>query len=155
MESIDRLRKWSCHVEVQQLADEIEAEITERYMELPKGGDGEVLRIGDEVWFHDDEPCADPHVVRGYSMLNGQDVDVFVNYADEGWCPNAVTMPDVLVHAKPDPLKELLNDYLQERERIVRKLESNMVTLGEAKSEEDACDETFAERIRELMEADK
>lgn len=102
MESIDRLRKWSCHVEVQQLADEIEAEITGRYIELPKGGDGEVLRIGDEVWFHDDEPGADPHVVRGYSMLNGQDVDVFVNYADEGWCPNAVTMPDVLVHAKPD-----------------------------------------------------
>lgn len=136
MESIERLRKWSCHVEVQQLADEIEAEITERYMELPKGGDGEVLRIGDEVWFHDDEPSADPHVVRGYSMLNGQDVDVFVNYADEGWCPNAVTMPDVLVHAKPDPLKDLLHDvsggvYGYPRDRITGYLEDNH-SIGEA-----------------------
>ena len=92
------------------IADEIEAEVAESYLPLPVDRNGEVLRIGDEVWFHD-EPDADPHIVRGYGMTNGDDVDVFINHAGEGWCTNTVTVPDVLVHRRPDPLKELLKDF--------------------------------------------
>lgn len=125
--------------EFSEIADAIQAEVDERFIELPVDRNGETLRIGDEVWFHDDEDGATPHVVRGYGMTNGRDVDVFLNFADEGWCPNTVTVPDVLVHRKPRTLEDVLNDFaykvcdLNVDEREITK---------------------YADEIRELMGAD-
>ena len=57
MESIEKLRDWShdvcgdceCDKEIQQIADEIEREISERYMLLPVDADGVPIHIGDEL----------------------------------------------------------------------------------------------------------
>lgn len=54
MESIEKLRKYAdgfvtvqTHDDLMGLIDQIEAEIAERYMELPTDADGEVIHIGD------------------------------------------------------------------------------------------------------------
>lgn len=90
------------------MLDEIEAQ----YMRLPVDADGEVLRIGDEVWFLNGEPDTDSYIVRGYGMSIGHKVDVFLNHADEGWCPNVMTVPSTLVHRKPDPIANELALFL-------------------------------------------
>ena len=118
------------------MADEIEAEIDRDYIRLPVDGDGEALRVGDEVWFHDDEPGALPYVVCGYGTMREGGADVFLNHRDEGWAPTSVTRPDVLVHRKPDPLNDLLGDvsggvFGYPRDRIARYLEDNH-SIGEA-----------------------
>jgi len=144
MNAIEKLREWAQKFgpmgshDPLMLADEIEAEIAANYLLLPVDRNGETIRIGDEVWFHD-EPDADPHIVRGYGMTNGRDVDVFINHADEGWCPNTVTVPDVLVHRRPDPLKELLYEFAG----------NYADSSGPGYDEE--CVERYAERIRDML----
>ena len=122
--------------EINEIADEIEAEIEDGYIRLPVDRDGKALRVGDEVWFHDDEPGAIPHVVCGYDTMREGGADVFLNHRDEGWAPTSVTRPDVLVHRNPDPLNDLLHDVSggvlgYPRDRIARYLEDNH-SIGEA-----------------------
>ena len=146
-ESIEKLRYYLCHGlkhrdELIKLTDAIEREIAEKYMLLPVDAECEPIHIGDAM---DDGKVAKlvisddgEHSVYVYKLPNVQ---------HELYCYETA-------HVKPDPLKELLNDHLQEREKIVRKLESSLITLGEAESEEDTCDKLFAERIRELLGGD-
>jgi hypothetical protein len=49
MKSIDKLREWSCHTDLHEIADEIEAEIAANYLELPKDADGVPIRVGDVI----------------------------------------------------------------------------------------------------------
>ena len=126
------------------LADEIEAEIAEKYMELPVDADGVPIHVGDVM-------CSDGIHEKGHKVVvSAIFEDGFVEYGSENGLIGPLHQED-WVHVKPDPLKELLNDYLKEREKIVRKIERSMITLGEGESEEDACDKLFAERIREMM----
>ena len=156
MKAIDELREYAseCCPEYEpydsrmmRIADEIEAEVAECYLSLPADRNGETIRIGDEVWLHD-EPDADPHIVRGYGMTNGCDVDVFINHADEGWCPNTVTVPDVLVRRKPDPLRELLHDACMNATRI-RCVQGVGTDISIEVDETELA--SYAERIRDLM----
>ena len=158
MKSIDELREYGrTYSDVSEdailmHAEAIDAEIKRDCMRLPRDRDGEVIRICDEVWFHDDEIGADPHVVRGYGMTNGRDVDVLLNRADEGWCPNTVAVPDALVHRITDPLEELLERH--EDECLAIRIEASDTQAKESvwrKALDDKHAE-YAERIRELME---
>ena len=150
MESIEKLRYYIDHGinhrdELVKLTDAIEREIAEKYKLLPVDADGEPIHVGDVV-----QGLGDGGPVRHLELWDGNWVVVFE------YSPGQFTRysGDGVHHVKPDPLKELLNDHLQEREKIVRKLERSLITLGEAESEEDACDKLFAERIRELLGGD-
>ena len=129
----------SWHMEFDRALDSIEREIAERYMELPADADGVPVHIGDTLYIFDDSA----EVTVTLLSSGGFSTERPFTYS-----------PSMFSHAKPDPLKELLNDHLQEREKIVRKLESSLITLDEAESEEDACDKLFAERTRELLGGD-
>lgn len=144
MESIEKLRYYIDYGikrrdELIKLTDAIEREIAEKYMELPVDADGMPIHVGDSIEY----PNGTHDVVR-FITVN----DNVPTFNESGWVASKCR------HVKPDPLKELLNDHLQEREKIVRKLERSLITLGEAESEEDACDKLFAERIRELLGGD-
>ena len=124
------------------IADEIEAEIADNYMRLPVDADGVPIHVGDVMTLRHGKTCE--VVAVSETQFTGKKVG----------SENCVCHANLHRHVKPDPLKELLNDHLQEREKIVRKLEGSLITLGEAESEEDACDKLFAERIRELLGGD-
>lgn len=58
MDSVDKLREWAndrldgyAHADAMSLANEIEREIAERYMELPVDADGVPIRVGDLIEF--------------------------------------------------------------------------------------------------------
>ena len=127
--------------------DEVEREISERFMLLPVDADGVPIRVGDVIAEKPFRPNIGEKPAEVVCMLLNSDGWAIGDCDPRGhWYG-----PLQREHVKPDPLEELLNEHLQEREKIVRKLESSMITLGEAESEEDACDKLFAERIRELM----
>ena len=99
------------------LIDGIEREIAEKYMELPTGADGLPLRIGD---------C-----VMNTRTKSTMVIDEYRPYASGGWME-----PKMYVHAKPDKLKELLDDLSNgvvgyPRNRVAGYLEDNH-SLGEA-----------------------
>lgn len=146
MEIVIRKQK----VRAVQFTDEQQKYIDEHYQLLPLDADGVPIRVGDAIAEKPFRPNTGEKPAEVVCMLLNSG----------GWSIGDCDPcghwygPLQLEHVKPDPLEELLNEHLQEREKIVRKLESNMITLGEAESEEDACDKLFAERIRELMSGD-
>ena len=157
MKAIEELRDvWKhlpapTHADELLLADmdkyltELEREIERDYMKLPVDRDGVPIRVADHMEYDGDEIIvAAVTPTRAYYWTPSNDYGSTMTYKE-----------GEKLRRYKDPLKELLSDYLQEREKIVRKLESDMITLGEAKSEEDVCDELFADRIRELMEVDR
>ena len=111
LESIERLRdlrdeaaskmvdnpRWVC-ARAEEIADEIEREIAEKYIELPVDSDGVLIRIGDTVRELDD--CVPMKVM---SLTFYEDcVDV-----------NACGMnPKLLLHVKPRTLESRLCDAL-------------------------------------------
>lgn len=111
LESIERLRdlrdeaaskmvdnpRWVC-ARAEEIADEIEREIAEKYIELPVDSDGVLIRIGDTVRELDD--CVPMKVM---SLTFYEDcVDV-----------NACGMnPKLLLHVKPRTLESILCDAL-------------------------------------------
>lgn len=124
------------------IADEIEADIAERYMLLPVDADGVPIHIGDRLETFDCPP---------------QDYDVFDVY---GFCTTAINGVDWYVidgydqqcnvegvrHVKPDPLKELLLEMLDRH--------TDGIGLREHGGDINSFAGKYAERIRELMEVD-
>lgn len=123
LKSLEKLRGFmlckvgdSCNVyePSYSLADEIEREIAERYMELPVDADGEPIHIGDLIEYHDRD---------GAYRLHAQGVYV---YSDGRLCGETYVMnerlgiwePDKCSHIKPrtleDVLKELACDVRRE-----------------------------------------
>lgn len=80
------------------IADEIEAEIAERYMELPKDADGVPVRIGDKM-----------------TNINKPNDEYTVTSITESGCrvygDCAFIKTSQLRHVKPDPYKELLVEF--------------------------------------------
>ena len=112
MESIEKLREYMqdmrkrsvtpghnpCADEVDDYLDEIEREIAERYMELPVDADGVPWHIGDVTENGNivNAICFDRHGCHFQDTLN--DID-----------------PSIHRHIKPDPVKELLEEYYSKR----------------------------------------
>ena len=112
MESIEKLREYYeqnvIHPhEYLVMLDEIEREIAERYMELPVDADDEPIRCGDVV----DGGMGDSGEVQhieiwpdGFVVVYEISPGRFTRYA-----------PDAVRHVKPDPVKELLEEYYSKR----------------------------------------
>ena len=107
MESIDKLREYGheCCARiddtVHDLADAIETEIAERYMELPLDADGVPVHVGDKMQYHGGEPftvCAvAPGVIHTWAAVKlGERITTY-HYA-----------PDQCTHHKPRTLEDVL-----------------------------------------------
>lgn len=110
MDSIEKLREYghsvfnTCQQEqvIDALADEIEREISERYMLLPVDADGTHIHMGDEV--------------IAYSSPKFRGVVQEVHITQSGWeitvCGLGL-MPSELHHVKPRTLEDVLIDAMQ------------------------------------------
>lgn len=107
MDSIDKLREYGheCCARmddtIHDLADEIEAEIAERYMELPLDADGVPVHVGDEMQYHGGKPftvCAvAPGVIHTWAAVKLGERSTTYHY-----------MPDQCTHHKPRTLEDVL-----------------------------------------------
>lgn len=83
------------------IADEIEREIAERYMELPLAADGVPIHVGDKMQYHGGEPftvCAvAPGVIHAWAAVKLGERKTTDDYA-----PNRCT------HYKPRTLEDVL-----------------------------------------------
>lgn len=85
----DELRKWIdrytmreyAYNELTKIADRIDAELTERYVELPKDADGEVIHIGDEL----DDGLDQSFTPKKVKMLMLEGDEWMLNFGG-GWC---------------------------------------------------------------------
>ena len=89
---------------IDQIADEIEAEISERYFPLPVDADGEIVHPGDTLYVLD----------GGYRIESAQ---LFL--ASNGHWSIASRRPDELTHANPRTrtIEEVLEDFLADYDR--------------------------------------
>lgn len=115
MESIDKLREYADKLRVYpgvmswgyvatiigSIADEIEDEISERYMPLPLDADGVPCKVGDMVEFNG----------REYEVFGVSEDGVYVNNGDI-WM---LLFPrGDMHHAKPRTIEDVLDDYRRE-----------------------------------------
>lgn len=114
------------------IADEIEAEIAEKYMELPVDADGVPIHPGNRV------------------EMDGKGGEVWLVGTTDVMCNDGMSYRAVAVnHAKPDPLKELLSELANEVWEASCTCQTTWSDSGL-----DGIEERYAERIRELMEVD-
>ena len=129
IKALDNLRNWAKKYgpmgshDPLMFADEIEREVSERFMLLPVDMDNEPIHVGDE--------------------LEG---NYTVDYVSTHWvlaagrgCRNASSCR----HIKPDPLKELLTEMLDRN--------SDGVGYREFGGDFESFVKSYADRIRELM----
>jgi len=112
MESIDNLRieLQACdeanarptRTFMRRIADEIEAEISERYIQLPVDADGIPIHPGDTVYAVDDGWCIN-------------DTPLFL--ASNGLWAICGRRPDELIHANPRAIEDVLEDFLADYDR--------------------------------------
>ena len=90
--------------EVFELADEIEREVAERYMELPVDADGVPIHVGDLM-------CSVGIREKGHKVIaSAVYEDGFVEYGNGNGLIGPLRSED-WVHAKPDKLRELMNEF--------------------------------------------
>ena len=151
LESIEKLRD-SCHEDgsyyckdtMEMYCNAIEAEIAERYMELPLDADGVPIHVGDEMESDNERfvVCAvAPGRVHRWHVHN-------IGELDKG---TVAYPPDSLRHFKPRTVEDVLSDFRAEADMIY-----NDPKIGgvERADELSALDAKYADEIRELMGGD-
>lgn len=139
MDSVDKLREYAaynCRVkgwkdDLKSLADGIEAEIAERYMELPVDADGVPIRVGDE-------------------MMQGDKFKVCAVAPAKihRWCVGGTFAydPSDCIHYKPRTLEDVLTEMLDRK--------TDGVGLREFNRDFGAFVAHYADEIRELLAGD-
>lgn len=109
MESVDKLRDYASRNQrvsgwmtaLKRIADEIEREIEERFMELPVDVNNEPVHIGDEMEHRSKHETLDVIAVGNDSFFTGRWADEYVR---------CVEVSAQWHHAKPRPLEDVLMD---------------------------------------------
>lgn len=95
------------------IADEIEAEVEERYMPLPLDADGVPIRVGDKLTFN----MNDPGICTGYDWLKSDGKWMIVVRRD--WHNGCVFLAhDKAHHVKPSTLEDMLADFVNSSVRV-------------------------------------
>ena len=95
----------SWHREFDRLANAIQAEVDERFMELPLDADGVPIRVGDKVQFRNDAPVTVDSI--GTSKVYANDSGFF---GSNGGFYGQGTLKNVH-HVKPRTLEDVLRDF--------------------------------------------
>ena len=118
MESIEKLRKYigdraeyktTVWEEGHAIADEIEREIEQKYMPLPVDENDQTIRIGDELDGYNQKAVKVEAVSYG-SVVVRSNVKGGYGYHDEAY-PLLLWSAASTAHVKPDPYKELLEEF--------------------------------------------
>jgi hypothetical protein len=119
MESTDKLRNYvsafispGAEADLLGIADEIEREIAERYMELPVDADGVPVKLGDTIGKVDN--CDHyTFTVEGYTSVlpDGIGELMLVDEHDDCWYPKNC------IHVKPRTIEDVLRDMLNAYDR--------------------------------------
>lgn len=117
------------------IADEIQAEIDERFMALPLDADGVPIRVGDKL-FNKNKPTD----VCKVSAIAGNG---YIRICHD----TAHIHSSQCRHVKPDPLKELLNDRIND----VLLVMTSGIGIALETALNDSFGEECADEIRELM----
>lgn len=133
--------KWVCR-RAEEIADEIEAEIAERYMPCPCDADGVPIRVGDVVEFGENRNQGIVKALNEHMVIAVHVDDGYTNYAKYGLLWNA----DACRHVKPRTLESILCDALADvscmGDGIVRRFEPDEQYVVE-----------LADEIRKLLGA--
>ena len=126
--------------------DEIEREISERYMLLPVDMDNEPICMGDSV----EGELLDDSTVSGtvcaFHLYDDEPDSVYIKVSVQGgWTIKELRLTSCR-HVKLDPLKELLTEMLDRN--------SDGIGYSEFGGDFEAFVKSYAERIRELMGGD-
>lgn len=125
------------------LADEIEAEIAEKYMELPVDADGVSIHVGDVM-------CSAGIHEKGHKVVvSAIFEDGFVEYGNENGLIGPLHQED-WVHVKPDPLKELLRDCVMRSMSVDRYMDGVPVLAVDSVQFDDWYSENV-ERLHDLI----
>jgi len=92
------------------IADEIEAEIAERYMQLPVDADGVPIRVGDVVEFGENRNQGIVKALNEHMVIAIHVDDGYTNYAKYGLLWNA----DACRHVKPRTVEDVLMDVMSD-----------------------------------------
>ena len=151
MESIEKLRKLAHSIIVtgqiertlDDIADEIEREISERYMLLPVDVDGVPIRVGDLIEYDDDGETYRLHARGVYVYHSGR-------FEGEKCVMNerlGIWDPSKCRHVKPRTVEDVLHDFWLEWEDHPIDIEWDELLMRLKESEA-----KYADEIRELME---
>lgn len=151
MESIEKLRSLSSYIlegdidkqrDIHQLANEIEAELSEKYMALPLDADGVPIRVGDIV------KCtfADDNATVKYLSLQEDGWSIVVDYPDG----RGHRTPESMRHVKPRTVEDVLREFASVGIRVgsVDGIEANKFKFY-------ADNEAIAKYAAELMMVDE
>lgn len=119
MESVDKLRDYASRNQrvsgwmtaLNRIADEIEAEIAERYMALPVDADGVPIRVGDKLIAYNER-----FDVEGI----GDGIVIFRAENDE---LGELFNPAATIHAKPRTLEDVLREFAGDYRRAMNAFE--------------------------------
>ena len=158
MESIEKLRELveqsrneyvqgsvSYNVGFNEIADEIEREIAERYMELPVDADGVPIHVGDVLEYGDRVRATGIVKALNGGMVIAMHVDeTCSNYAKYGLLWEA----EGCHHVKPDPVRERVMRFLRDVE------EESGLSYGNRVEVDDSTIDEFIADIREAVSAE-
>ena len=154
IKTLDGLRDWVSHIDenphlgeltdtgkfgLRNIADAIQAEVDERFMELPVDADGVPIHVGDLVALNYGEPFK----VGGIRDAGNQ-WHIFRYELNRWWSPLD------LHHVKPRTLEDVLNDCadeISEKRGIAPELNRDTPTRNEIVDK-------YAAEIRELLSGD-
>ena len=157
MKSIEKLREWArgvtnsnpddnivspefvakeCGRKVLLIADAIECEIAERYMELPLDADGVPIHVGDVVEFGENRNQGIVKTLNEHMVIAMHVDDDYMNYAKYGLLWNV----DACRHVKPRTLEGVLTDFAE----AIEERGTEWVDVSQ-----------MANAIRELMKVDE
>ena len=91
------------------IADEIQAEIDERFMLLPVDADGVPIHVGDKMEYEYPNDDDKPFTILGVN----NDGDVFHCPEDKRLVPTCISLANGLRHVKPRTLEDVLIDAMQ------------------------------------------
>lgn len=115
--------------------DAIEAEITERFMELPVDADGVPIHVGDVMEYENPNDDDKPFTILGVN----NDGDVFHCLEDKRLVPTCISLANCLRHVKPRTLEDALREFTEKYQYCISD-NGRSITLAK-----------YADEIRELL----
>lgn len=155
MESIEKLRGYTIFDRTGDLtaklvsdfvADEIEREISERYMPLPVDADGVPWTKEDKMFAYFKDPY-DAYEIVEY-VYNVNDESWYIRGLSEGCTSEYYALH--CVHVKSDPIKELLEEFLG----VCKNAKTELISVQGVEAVEIAAINEYADKLREVLGGD-
>lgn len=135
---------------VRSMLDAVEAEVAERFCEIPVDVNGELCKCGDEIHLTDEDERL---MVCGYTMAEDGFVSLYCSKLKDGrrWFPTVMTYASEVEHVKPRTVEDVLREFASKMNDAY-----NDPTIG-GEDREDVLSmitDDYAAELRELLGGD-